>query len=355
MGTTVVEGLLLAMKKLGKAELTDSTTTAPTVLPRRIYIAARSSSSFSRLSSYFHYAKDVVTVVSSAEVPPSSDPGTANNTTHTSTTAAFAEALRTSSTIILGTKPADVPTALKNPLVREAMQGPEKLLISIVIGMTATQLRDILLGTAHSTTAADQPIHNVVTALPNVAAKVQQSATFISQESLSEPSALENTAAAAVTAPRLPPMLQHRLIAILEHLGRVYVVTPKDLITASILGAATPAYLAFFCQGLLSGAERADLSGGRIAASTLGPSSPEECTLGHDLGAGFAQEVVAQTLKGTAALMQEGGCSAEEVVRKVMTPGGLTEIGVRALKEGDVTSAAEKAIEDPVKRLKERM
>ena len=62
---------------------------------------------------------------------------------------------------------------------------------------------------------------------------------------------------------------------------------------------------------------------------------------GVELGfrADQAQHIVAQTLRGAAALLDGDGATAEAEIDKVTTPGGLTIRGLNAMEEAGFTAS----------------
>ena len=55
--------------------------------------------------------------------------------------------------------------------------------------------------------------------------------------------------------------------------------------------------------------------------------------------AGEAQHIVAQTLRGAASLLEDGGAHAEAEIDRVTTPGGLTIRGLNAMEQAGFTNA----------------
>jgi len=62
---------------------------------------------------------------------------------------------------------------------------------------------------------------------------------------------------------------------------------------------------------------------------------------GVELGmkADVAAQIVAQTVKGAAVLLQETECHPEDLIDKVTTPGGITIKGLNAMEEAGFTNA----------------
>jgi len=63
-----------------------------------------------------------------------------------------------------------------------------------------------------------------------------------------------------------------------------------------------------------------------------------------------AFELINNTCLGTAKLMKEKSMDADELIKKVMSPGGTTEAGINVLKSSEIKKIIEETIKAAVKR-----
>ena len=210
-------------------------------------------------------------------------------------------AVQAADTVLLGCQPHELESCLGVPAVTEAIRG--KLLISILAGVTIPQIEAILSpsnpiksapranGSKHSAGRAPHDLAptTIVRAMPNTASFVRASTTVIT----STPSAT-------------PPAL--RLVDwLFTTIGTVTHITAAQFDAYTALCGSTPAFFAFFLEGLLDG------------AVALGLKRSE------------AQTMAAETMKGAAMLIL-GGEPPEKVKETVATPGGSTIQGVLELE-----------------------
>lgn len=137
--------------------------------------------------------------------------------------------------------------------------------------------------------------YNVSLVMPNTAVSLCQSMTFI-------------------VPPGVDPAGK-KVIDLFAHLGDVKVIEEKLFPAATALASCGIAYALRY-----------------IRAATEG---------GVELGfrAADAQAIVAQTVKGAAALLDAEGAHAETEIDKVTTPGGLTIRGLNAMEREGFTNA----------------
>jgi len=95
----------------------------------------------------------------------------------------------------------------------------------------------------------------------------------------------------------------------LSHIGRPIVITESQARPAISLCSGGPALLSYLLQSMAEEAVR---------------NNPE---LSPDL----AQTLVQETLSATVRLMSEANMTLEEIIRRVATPGGMTEQGIEML------------------------
>jgi pyrroline-5-carboxylate reductase len=120
--------------------------------------------------------------------------------------------------------------------------------------------------------------------------------------------------------------LANDLIALLGQLGTT-VAVPEDRIDAAMaVMSCAPAYVAQFAEDLAGAGER------------------------NGLDPALALELVAGTLEGTAELLRER--DPEAVRRAVAPPGGATEAGLEALREGGFDAAIAAAVDASLERFR---
>ena len=110
-----------------------------------------------------------------------------------------------------------------------------------------------------------------------------------------------------------------------KRLGDVMVVDERLLPAATTLGSCGIAYAMRYIRAAMSG--------------------------GVELGlkASEAQKIVAQTVKGAAALLGRDGAHPETEIDKVTTPGGLTIRGLNEMEHAGFTSAVIRGLKAGVK------
>lgn len=196
-----------------------------------------------------------------------------------------ADVIQAADIVLLGCQPQDLSTCLGEPAIIDALQG--KLLISILAGVTITQIEDLL----HPPSNLDRGSTTVVRAMPNTASFVRASATVI-------------------TTPQGTPASVLRVVDwLFASIGTVTHIPASNFDTCTALCASSPAFFALFLEALVDG------------AVALGLKRHDA----HIMGAG--------AMKGAAELVLSGEHPA--VVReKVATPGGSTMKGLLRLEEG---------------------
>jgi pyrroline-5-carboxylate reductase len=113
---------------------------------------------------------------------------------------------------------------------------------------------------------------------------------------------------------------QATVIELFDHLGKAILIEESLMASATVLGACGIAYVMRFIR----------------AASQGGVE------VGFD--ADLAQLIVTQTVKGAAALLQEGGRHPEEEIDKVTTPRGCTIAGLNEMEHQGFSSSLIKGI-----------
>lgn len=120
--------------------------------------------------------------------------------------------------------------------------------------------------------------------------------------------------------------LRDRLVGLLSQLGVAVAVDEERIEAAMAVMSCAPAYVALFAQALAEAG----------AAEGLDPR--------------LSLELVAETLSGTGEMLAER--DPEAIRRAVAPPGGATEAGLDALREGGFADALEAAFEASLERFR---
>ena len=118
---------------------------------------------------------------------------------------------------------------------------------------------------------------------------------------------------------------------LLELLGRAALVLPvdeADLEPAMAVMSCGPAFLALVAESL----------------ATAGA--------GHGLDAEQARRIVVETMAGTATWLRSHGNDTEDLRRRVATPGGLTEQGLKTLERERLPEALTAAVDEIVEAVR---
>jgi pyrroline-5-carboxylate reductase len=122
-------------------------------------------------------------------------------------------------------------------------------------------------------------------------------------------------------APDVEPVLERDVIALFARLGTVVTVPEAVLGAATSISAVGPAYMALVIEAQVDAAVR------------------------HGLKPDLAGSLAAETMAGTAALLQERGYDTLTVRREVTSPGGSTARGLDALERGGLRAAFSDAMD----------
>ena len=190
-------------------------------------------------------------------------------------------------------KDADIVIVAVKPWIVESVLSELKSNISLS-GKTIVSVAASTRGEQLCAWAGEEP--EILTAIPNTAISHFASMTFL------VPVRAEATTTAAVKA-------------LFDPMGRTLVIDEAHLPAATALASCGIAYALRY-----------------VRAATEG---------GVQMGfrASAAQKIVAQTLRGAAALLDVDGAHAEAEIDKVTTPGGLTIRGLNAMEESGFTSS----------------
>lgn len=219
----------------------------------------------------------------------------------------FGTAIKTTTDNLEAAKEADMIVVAVKPWVaqsvvaeiRSAFDGErKKLLVSIAAGITTKKLSEWTVATV------SQP--ELYYAIPNTAIRLRKSMTFVAPGGSSSPEGLE---------------VVERMFG---RLGKVMVVDEGQIPACMALASCGIAYALRYVRANMEGA--------------------------IELGVrpGDAQQIVAQTMVGAAALVAQSGAHPEVEIDKVCTPGGLTIKGINALERAGFSTAVVEALKASV-------
>ncbi|OJD38038.1 pyrroline-5-carboxylate reductase [Diplodia corticola] len=220
-------------------------------------------------------------------------------------------AVQSASVIILAADPADIPSLLAAPGLRDALAG--KLLISVAAGWTRPALETTLYGTA--TTAANRRAENrawIIRTLPNIAALAAAGLTAIE---------VDDDAAAAAAANHATHL--DLTTAIFSRVGRTLRVAPRHMDAATALAGSTPAFFAVICDALVD------------AGVAVGVPRDQ------------ASAMIFQAMAGTAAMLNDG-VHPGVLKDRGTSPEGCTIGGLMVMEEGGVRGTVGRALREAV-------
>jgi pyrroline-5-carboxylate reductase len=120
-------------------------------------------------------------------------------------------------------------------------------------------------------------------------------------------------------APGVSEELERTVVELFSRVGTVVALEERLIDPASAVMGVAPAYHALIAEAQVDAAVR------------------------HGLGAAIAAPLVAQTMAGTAALLEARGYDTLTVRREVTSPGGMTARGLAALERGGLRDAFQAA------------
>ncbi|MCB0717673.1 MAG: pyrroline-5-carboxylate reductase [Bacteroidetes bacterium] len=207
------------------------------------------------------------------------------------------DAVRRSDIVVVAVKPHQIEKVLEE--IRADLDPMRHILISVVTGFSIERMKDI--------------VGSVPTcrAMPNTAISIHESMTCLSVEGLSDEQ-------------------RELVVKLFDAVGRAVVINEELMGAATVLAACGIAYALRYL--------RASAQGG------------VEIGFGADL----AQLIAAQTMKGAAQLVLEGGLHPEQEIDKVTTPRGVTISGLNEMEHRGFSSALIKGLvvsHDKISRL----
>ncbi len=216
-----------------------------------------------------------------------------------STAKTLSEIARNAGTIIIAVKPKDVPVVLGT--LREALEkeSNEPLLVSVAAGITLASMAQQL----------GSKIRRVARAMPNIAVLVSEGMTAV-----------------YATAERDRAFLEK----VFSTVGRTITVEyEEDLDAVTGLSATGPAFFFTVIEGMIAGGVKMGLSRER------------------------ALLLATQTMRGSAALLQETGKHPAELRDLVTSPAGTTIAGLQVLEDRGLRGTLIEAVGASVERARE--
>ncbi len=122
-------------------------------------------------------------------------------------------------------------------------------------------------------------------------------------------------------APDVDPQLEAEVLALFERLGTVVTLEERLMEPATAVAGVGPAYMALVAEAQADAAVR------------------------HGLKASLANQLVAETMAGTAALLTARDYDTLAVRREVTSPGGTTARGLKELERSGVRAAFQSAMD----------
>lgn len=195
--------------------------------------------------------------------------------------------------VIIAVKPWILPQVTAE--LKEHIDASRQEVALIVAGIGADRLKEMMSG--------ERPAAPLSVVMPNTAVALGQSMTFIVKIQ--------------------PPCT--KVEQLFERLGTLMEIEERMLPAATALASCGIAYALRYVRAAVEG--------------------------GVELGfrAADAQQIVAQTIAGAAALLREPGAHAESEIDKVTTPGGFTIRGLNAMESAGFTSAVIAGLKASVK------
>ncbi|MCJ1252903.1 delta 1-pyrroline-5-carboxylate reductase [Lignoscripta atroalba] len=188
--------------------------------------------------------------------------------------------------VLLGCKPQMVEDILGEEGMREALKG--KLLITILAGVPASQIEDILYGNVVKRGSGSEERCRVVRVLPNTAAAIRESMSVI-----------------ATSTPPLPAEFNALVTWMFTRIGRVVHLPPSVMDASTALAGSGPAFFALVLEAMADG------------AVAMGVPRAE------------AQLMAAQAMRGAAGMVLNGEHPAlvrEKIPQRYTTMGSSLEV-----------------------------
>ena len=211
--------------------------------------------------------------------------------------------------IILGVEPSVYEEVLAEEGMRDALAG--KILVSLVGGVSISKLRSAIYGPNPLAVSSEEKQCEIIRVTPSTASAVRDSVTLVIEER-KEP---------------YPHSTLDPVYSLFLRVGSVKIWQDSLSSAGATLAASSAAFYALVLESAVDGAV--------------------------DLGIDRAEalEMAAAAMRGAAALIANGD-EPSEVRRKIATPGGSTEAGLKILEEKwDVKNAMKEAIKATATRV----
>lgn len=205
------------------------------------------------------------------------------------------DVVKNSDYIILAVKPKIYPRVIEE--IKEILE--DKIFVSIAAGFTIGKLEDLL--------GSDKKI---VMTMPNTPASIGEGMSILCpNKNVSEDEFKD-------------------VLSIFSSFGKALKVTEDEFDAASVINGCLPAFVDLFMEGLSDGAVF--------------------CGLKRDI----SYKLIAQTIVGSAKLMEKSGEHPGLLKDKVTSPAGTTIEGVKTLEDNNFRSSLIKAVEASFKKSK---
>ncbi|PKQ64521.1 pyrroline-5-carboxylate reductase [Labilibaculum filiforme] len=198
------------------------------------------------------------------------------------------EAVRNSNIILVAVKPYNVGKIIHE--IKGEIRKGQHVLVSLATGLTTEEISEML----------DHKIP-VFRAMPNIAANISESATCICSRDAS-------------------PQETKNIKAVFDCVGESLIINEELMEAATILGACGIAFVFRFIRAMIQGGIQ----------------------IGFD--ANTAKQIVSQTVKGAAEMLQINDDHPESEIDKVTTPKGCTIVGLNEMEHQGFSSALIKGI-----------
>ena len=196
------------------------------------------------------------------------------------------EAVTGAELIILAVKP-----WLIKPVVSELKLKSKQILISVAAGISFEEL-------AHYVVAPEMPMFRLI---PNTAISEQESMTLVAARNTNDEQ-------------------DNFILRLFSEMGTVMLIPEDKIAAATALASCGIAYVLKYIQAAMQAGIEMGLR-------------PKD-----------AMQMIAQSLKGAAALIQNNDTHPSVEIDKVTTPGGITIMGINELEHNGFTSAIIKAM-----------
>ena len=196
--------------------------------------------------------------------------------------------------VLLAVEPWQMEDMLRG--IKDTLDYGRQILVSLAPGIKPEQFREWLAKDGTLPTLADGVLPALAYAIPNIAAEIGESMTYIASVTASE----EQTA---------------QIKTCFDRIGHSEVVPLDKLLSGTSVASCGIAYALRYLSAAIQGGIQLGLE-------------PEK-----------AREAVCRTVKGAAELLTEHQSDPEAEIHRVTTPNGLTLRGLKTMEEGGFSEA----------------